>query len=312
MIPLDLDRLFAANNFSDRYEYKLRAKLNYNMEMYNDVTIVVKFVDSNNNSPRIRNRVPGLDAATMLEATIDEDYIRNGLVVKFEQHGAELTPEFVDADFSEQYGLRSLHFAVNDTRFAVENKYILHKVNHSLSFVSPQVKIVNAEGIKRVVEPVVWLNLTCEDNYFGRGDTDSKFHSVSILIKVQIHESKLTIDMSPFTITGDGDALKFTVDEGFVGVIGALNNRSTAGDSKNFTYSFDLSELDKETSEAVSEHLAVRDGQLYVVKPFDFETGKNQLRFVISAKGRLGENATSNEYDVPVSSIFEYLKYFTD
>jgi hypothetical protein len=210
---LDLDRVFIQNNRSNLYEYRLRAMLRDQPEVLHDVLVQVNLQDLNDNAPRIRNFVINNDS-NVLEATIDEDYLENNLVINL--NNEYLLLEFVDEDFSEKYGVQSLHFTLNDTRFFVENKYVED------DYVVPLIKVGNANAFDREKDPELWLKLTCEDNYFGRKlNKNETFFSYELLIHLRILESKskqAQLQSSLFV----NDTFTFSVKEGFTGIIGQL------------------------------------------------------------------------------------------
>lgn len=227
---LSMDELFVENNFSDTYEYKLRAWLTERPEYNTTVSVVVKFVDSNQHVPHIRNldKLGQQDNQTVvIEATISEEYLLTSQMINIGGDFSLL--EYTDLDFSDKYGLESLHFALNDTRFFVENKYSLTSSsrNKTESYVSPLIKTVSRNGdgtsepvFVRLTEPVIWLNLTCEDNYFGRKVNPSEpSHSLSVVIKVTIQESRQALLADPSL-----EAVEISIRENFEGVAGSLSN----------------------------------------------------------------------------------------
>jgi hypothetical protein len=274
---IDLDELFVKNGLNDVYEYKLRAKLKYNTENFNDVTVLVKLIDSNDHAPKLIN-LP--EDKTALEGHINEDYIYNSVMVDF---GEELfLPKFIDEDFSEKYGFKSLHFSLNDTRFYIENKYSFDDWNRAMSHVSPVIRVMKPDVLDRASEPLIWLNLTCEDNYFGRKyNKDEVFHSISVPVRVSITESKLNAierEMSLFS----SENFDLSVDENFVGLVGELSN------STNSSVVFKIESADPDAELAfVSEHFEMDGNRLMLKKPLDFESGKNRLRFDVNAQNTL-------------------------
>ena len=286
---LDLDRLYVENNFSNVYEYRLRARLAERPEIFNDVLVLVRFNDRNDNAPFVRNME---NQTAVLEAFVDEDYLHNSLMINI--GGDFFLPEFTDLDFSEKYGLESLHFTLNDTRFYVENKYNMESNrNKSLNYVTPLIKIGNADGLDRGSEPFIWLQLTCEDNYFGRKlNKDETFFSKTLLIRVEIRESRMRQierEMSLFSNV----SFSFDIDEGYSGLIGELNN-STETD---IIYKFEVNK--REDFELISEHFRIESNRLYLKVPFDYEKGQTRVEFGISA--RKSTTAFEQHVDVTVN-----------
>ncbi len=126
------------------------------------------------------------------------------------------------------------------------------------------------------------MNLTCEDNYFGRKlDKDDTFFSISVPVKVIITKSKMNeieLDMVLFA----SESFDIHIAENFVGAVGVLGNSS---DSVEFKIESGDSELE---TALVMEHFAIeKANQLVVKKPFDFELGRNKLRFDVLARHKL-------------------------
>ena len=79
-----------------------------------------------------------------------------------------------DEDFSDEFGVRSLSFNVNDTRFYVDNEFVMSELdrhaNKSVvsSGVSLLVRVMFGQDFFARGEQAIRLNVSCEDNYFSR------------------------------------------------------------------------------------------------------------------------------------------------
>ena len=138
-----------------------------------------------------------------------------------------------DADFSKEFGVKSVYCYTNDTRFYIDNEFI----SNELSKISSDVNVLN-NGISLLIRSknghetlqrnrlsksdLLYLNVTCRDSYFQ----DSKgfdFKSTSILLRIQIiadpilSSEELKIRRKPIF---EKDTYTFNVNESWTGYIG--------------------------------------------------------------------------------------------
>jgi hypothetical protein len=260
---LDLDSLFMRNK-SDLYTISLEASVNGNENLSTKVFVHFKFVDSNDNQPRALLENNHL---THVEATLDEDFVLNTMINMDKQYKSLV---FQDLDFSEEYGVRSLYFELNDTRFEVNNEFIssqLESLEPNEQKIEVQVRVrVGHEFFNIRQEPVVWLNLTCQDNYFNRRfKRDNSFWTESVLIR-------LSLVPSPAELMFDKDLYFFDVKENWNGFIGKINS-SISSASYELTPS-SLFELRN-------------SNELYLVKNLDYEHDEKLYNLNATAKYEL-------------------------
>lgn len=189
-----------------------------------------------------------------------------------------------DADFSPDFGLSSVYCRLNDTRFYIESERMMHELqaNSSVDRVSLPIRVSESARFNRRQEPIVWLNVTCEDNTFAR-KLKPKFNTnPATLVRVSVIEpaglSSLAKASSQWF---DRDQFVFEVDEDKVGVLGDLGKTiRQAADKLKLKNVYSI-----EGSERVQKCLTVNaDGQLEVVKPFDFEKGDVSYNFSVIAQ----------------------------
>lgn len=210
-----------------------------------------------------------------MDARVSEDFFPNQLVSLL---------KIRDADFSPEYGLPSVFCRLNDTRFYIETERMMHELmaNSSIDRVSVPVRVSESAQFSGRHEPILWLNVTCEDNSFARKLKPRFNTNPPILVRVSV---AAPTGLSSFTKSGsewfDQEQFVFVVDEDRVDVLGDLATtiRQAAEELKLKTvYSI-------EGPERLRRNLKINNkGQLEVVEPFDFERGDVSYNFTVVAQ----------------------------
>ena len=145
----------------------MRAFVEQKPEINTDLTIYIKLIDTNDNVPKlILTNVKN----SYLKATLNSNFNSNSLL-KIENN--DFSIKFHDEDFSDMYGLRSLYFKLNDTRFAIDYENISNQINSDdhLNSLSVPIKVQALNNqFELHEESIIWLNLTCRDSYFYQLD----------------------------------------------------------------------------------------------------------------------------------------------
>jgi len=243
---------------------ELEASVNGNEKLSTKVFVYFKFVDANDNKPVA---LWENNHSEYVEATLDEHFVLNTMINMQKQYKSLV---FQDSDFSEEYGVRSLYFWLNDTRFEVNNEFIssqLESLKPNEQQIEVQVRVrVGHEFFNIRREPVVWLNLTCQDNYFNkRFKHDKSFWTESVLIR-------LSLIPSPEELMFDKDLYFFDVNENWNGYVGKIN--STISSASYELAPNDLFELRN-------------SNELYLVRNLDYEHDEKLYTLNITAKHEL-------------------------
>lgn len=272
---VDFDELYVKNNYSDVYVYKLRVKLTEKPELYNDVTVYFKLVDSNDNKPRISNFDLNKENS-YFNSSLNQDFAPNTLININDTH---FIPQISDLDFSADFGLRSLYFKVNDSRFYIDNEFMSaeleHQDNKALSLL---IRVLTSpENINKQSEPVIWLNVTCEDNYFNRklnrANNLNSHWSLSFLIKLNIVDSILDQNTELF----DHSEYTFRIDERWTGQIGRI------GRENKIQIKYKLEGHSQEHTQLLDEYFEIKENILFLKKQVDFEMGQHFFNFTFWA-----------------------------
>ncbi|CAF0762269.1 unnamed protein product [Brachionus calyciflorus] len=260
----DFDELFSLNNKSDIYVYKLRVRLIERNDLYNDVTVYFKLIDSNDNLPMLTN--VNLNKGEYLNATMETNFVQNSLININDTH---FIPKIRDLDFSDEFGLKSLHCRVNDTRFYMDNEYISAEIEYGISSISMLVRVLtNPDNINK---DTIWLNVTCEDNYFNR--KSNTFNSNSFLIKLDIVESDR--DVTIF----DKSEYIFKIDENSIGTVGQLANSSI----NKFNINYKIEGNNHEQTDKLNHYFYMNQNTLVLRQKLDYENSEKILNFSVIA-----------------------------
>ncbi len=227
---IDLDKVFIENSNSDIYSYTLQVELENNEKMSSDVNIYFRLIDENDNEPFVLN-IPTSDNE-IIDATIESasssSFILNNKI-KFDRE-----IRFDDLDFSPEFGVESLYLRVNDSRFSIDHEAILneldsYRTNKNITKSGILLIIKCLTSIDQLVEnePIIWLNVTCEDNYLFSRYNKEKINSKSILIQLNVtksamllNDSELKSDLYPIF---EKSIYEFSINENWTGLLTKLN-----------------------------------------------------------------------------------------
>lgn len=226
---------------------------------------------------------------TILNATIPEDFYPNSLL---NINSNYTILKFTDSDFTSDYGLPSVQCWLNDTRFYIDVEYMMQELAVVLAMpfsmdqqLSLPIRVSSSAKISRRDEPLIWLSVTCEDNYFARSLKPQFNTNAPLLIRVNVLEA-ISAMAGLMSSSGqewfDRDQFFFAVDENFMGVVGematAINEAAQALDLK-VAY-----EIEGSPNDLLGEHLKVdNEGELEVIKGFDYERGERLFNFSVAA-----------------------------
>ncbi|RNA01642.1 Cadherin [Brachionus plicatilis] len=260
----DFDQLFLDNNKSDIYEYKLRAKLVERSDLFNDVTIYVKLIDLNDNQPQLANL--NLHPDQFLNATLDKNFYQHTLLNINSTH---FIPKVQDKDFSDEFGLKSLYCRINDTRFYLDHEYMSAELENQFNSVSILVRVLtNPDNLNK---DIIWLNVTCEDNYFNR---KSQFNTNSFIVRLSITETKDAAFGQIFNKT----EYVLNVDENWIGPLAHIGNVLP-----NVKINYKIDGFTNEQTIFLNQHLYMDQNQLVLRQPLDYENSDKIFNFTITA-----------------------------
>lgn len=213
----------------------------------------------------------------------------------------------MDGDFSADYGLPSIYCRLNDTRFYVETEHMISQLqsNSSLTELSLPIRVAGAGiRINRHEEPIIWIDVTCEDNSYARRLKPVFNRNAPLFIRVRVLKPGGLESLSKAGAEWfDQDQFVFTVDEDKTGKLGTLASTISEAAEK-----LDLKVVYKiDGPERAQECLNVNDkGELYVVKPFDFERGDKMFNFTVDAQ----ISDLKNPSKVNSQSTFQFNLFF--
>lgn len=235
---------------------------------------------------------------TILNATISEDFIADSLLNINMNY---TIMKFTDDDFTPEFGLPSLYCTLNDTRFYIDADHMMQELvvvedsdsdstannnnNNNIEHVSVPIRVFSSAKISRRDEPYIWLNVSCEDNFFAR-KLKPKFNRNSpLIIRIRVLEPAESLAFFTKT-TGhewfDREQFVFTVDEDFTGVVGEMaTSINEAAHVLNLKTSYRIESEEK----PLLEKLRVNsDGELEIVKGFDYELGEKVFNFTVAVQ----------------------------
>lgn len=230
-----------------------------------------------------------------MDATISEDFIPDSLL---NINSNYTIMKFVDGDFTLEFGLPSLYCTLNDTRFYIDADHMLQELaaavgddqdnsesKSTIEHISVPIRVFSSAKISRRDEPYIWLNISCEDNFFAR-KLNPKFNRNSPLI-VRIRVLEPAESLASFTkSTGhewfDREQFVFTVDEDFTGVVGEMATAiNEAAIALNLKSDYKIESEDKRLVEKLRVN---SDGELEIIKGFDYEHGEKVFNFTVAVQ----------------------------
>jgi len=225
----DFDKLYVANNFSSVYHYRLKAFVDENPNVFSTMDVYFNLIDVNDNLPTLIN-YNTTSSNSYVFGTLNENFEADTLVNINEDY---FILKLNDADFSKEFGVKSVYCYTNDTRFYIDNEFI----SNELSKISSDVNVLN-NGISLLIRSknghetlernilsksdLLYLNVTCKDSYF-QNSKGFDFKSTSILLRIQIiadpilSSEELKIRRKPIF---EKDTYTFNVNESWTGYIG--------------------------------------------------------------------------------------------
>ncbi len=188
---VDLDKVFKLNNQSSLYTIKLTAHLTDSADISTSVQVRFRLIDSNDNSPILVSK----QADSSLVAIVDDlqafvsRSLKPNTAITFKQD-----VRFTDLDFSPEFGIESVHFKVNDTRFQVNNQLISSHLQNKLSSDNTIPFMLNKltsshddeEPAGGEAGNVIWIEVTAEDNYFSRRSNRVGHNVKKFIVKLSI------------------------------------------------------------------------------------------------------------------------------
>lgn len=191
--------------------------------------------------------------------------------------------KITDADFSPDFGLPSIYCRLNDSRFFIESERMMHELqaNASIDRVSLPIRVSESAIFSRKHEPFVWLNVTCEDNAFARKLKPTFNSNSPIIVRINVTEPAGLASFSKSNSEWfDQEQFVFMIDENKIGVLGELATTiRMAAQELNLKSAYSI-----EGPERLQKNVIVNsEGQLEVVKPFDFEQGDISYNFTVTA-----------------------------
>lgn len=231
---------------------------------------------------------------TILDATLPEDFIPNTLL---NINSNYTVLKFTDADFSPEFGLPSLYCRLNDTRFYIETEFMMHELqaNASTDRLSVPIRVASSGvHISFLEEPVIWLNVTCEDNSFARKITPLHNYNPPVIIRIRVLEQDGLVSLAKAGREWfDREQFVFVVDEDKVGVVGGLATViSQAAETLNLRVEYSI-----EGPKGIEKKLKVNpSGELEVLSGLDFENGERLFNFTVTVHLSNGRDLTKVNY----------------
>jgi hypothetical protein len=202
-----------------------------------------------------------------IQAILPEDFIPNSLI---NMNSSYTILKYVDADFSPEFGIWSVYCRLNDTRFYIDTDHMMQELERPFAQqVSLLIRVLGQGArISREEEPTIWLNVTCEDNFFTRKLKPIEFNQNSLVVQIEVIDSKMNVDSEWFS----KEQFVFNVDENYVGPLGKLGTSSSVAWASEYRI---------EGSELARDHLKMNGDELKVEKAFDYELGEHVLNFTV-------------------------------
>lgn len=228
---------------------------------------------------------------TIIDATISEDFIPDALL---NINSNYTIMKFADGDFTPEFGLPSIYCTLNDTRFYIDADHMLQELaaeqddsdsKRTIEHISVPIRVFSSAKISRRDEPYIWLNISCEDNFFAR-KFNPKFNRNSPLI-VRIRVLEPAESLASFTkSTGhewfNREQFVFTIYENFIGVIGEMATAiNQAAIDLNLKSDYKIESEDKRLIEKLRVN---SDGELEIIKGFDYEHGEKVFNFTVAVQ----------------------------
>jgi len=198
---VDLDKVFRQKNQNPLYILTVTAQLADRPDVSTSVEIRFNLVDINDNSPTLVSKQPGDELITIvddLQAFISRPHKAN-TPIAFKQD-----VRFTDLDFSPEFGIESIYFSVNDTRFQVNNQMIFNHLQskQTSDFTIPFVlnKLTSSNDDEATVSDdenkVIWIEVTVQDNYFSRRSNRARHNSKKFIVKLTVLDDKAVVFIS--------------------------------------------------------------------------------------------------------------------
>jgi hypothetical protein len=236
----DFDKMYVVNNYSSVYHYRLKAFVDENPNVFTIMDVYFNLIDVNDNLPFLIN-YNTTSSNSYVYGTLNENFEADTLVNINEDY---FILKLNDADFSKEFGVKSVYCYTNDTRFYIDNEFI----NNELNKIGSNINVLN-NGISLLIRSkngheklqrnrlsktdLLYLNVTCKDSYF-QNSKGFDFKSTSILFRIQIiadptlSSEELKIRRKPIF---EKDTYTFNVNESWTGYIGKY---------MKFIYTFNL------------------------------------------------------------------------
>ncbi len=226
----DFDSFYVENNYSDVYHYRLKAFVNENPSIFTIIDVYFKLKDVNDNAPTLVNS--DLLTHNYINATLYKNFAPNTLININEEYSIM---KYNDADFSSEFGVKSLYCYVNDTRFYVDNEFMSMEIGK----VKDNVNVLK-NGISLLVrvrdghddffdddansnDQPISLNVTCQDNFFNGNGLNSLFHSTLVHVRI-VAETDSILSLEDKIIRRkpvfEHETYTFNVNESWTGFIG--------------------------------------------------------------------------------------------
>jgi hypothetical protein len=298
----DFDKVYIENNHSSVYHYKLKAYIMENPATFTILDVIFNLKDANDNIPSLMNYQLS-KSNQYIPASLSENFDPNTLVNINEEY---YILKFDDADFSNEFGVKSIYCFVNDTRFYVDNEFISTEIdemnnaekdlNFSAKGISLLVRVKNGydkfSDEKQLSNQVYWLNASCQDSYFN-GNDKVEYLASSVVLRLEIVpelDSMLSIGdrIIRRKPVFEHETYTFDVNESWTGFIGYVNatvnhiSQSNANLLSDFiVYSIEPNTLDSEISTSphkLYDFIELKNGnEIYLKKKFDFENVADRL-----------------------------------
>ena len=185
-----------------------------------------------------------------------------------------------------EFSVESLYLRVNDSRFTIDHEAILNELDSYRSNANNLTKsgilliikcltsIDQLLGSESSSSSLIWLNVTCEDNYlFSRYNKD-EINSKSILIKLNVTKSELEDGKNDLEYPKfEKPVYEFTINENWTGLLTKLN----ALNSQDLNVSFSL-------VQKTDQFKILNENEPTIVKPADYDDNQRVFNFTIKAE----------------------------
>jgi hypothetical protein len=185
-----------------------------------------------------------------------------------------------------EFSVESLYLRVNDSRFTIDHEAILNELDSYRSNANNLTKsgilliikcltsIDQLLGSESSSSSLIWLNVTCEDNYlFSRYNKD-EINSKSILIKLNVTKSELEDGKNDLEYPKfEKPVYALTIYENWTGLLTKLN----ALNSQDLNVSFSL-------VQKTDQFKILNENEPTIVKPADYDDNQRVFNFTIKAE----------------------------